>query len=139
MLLEFFAFIGLISLSMIALAEFRDGNEVIGIIGCVFIVLMGVWLLNEPIQIRSGETLKQTGIDTTVTNSTFMNLTNQTFANTTSETTFGSTKKTVYDYADLTINFFGVGGAYNIVFGLVFMLLGMLGAYKYALNLKSIL
>lgn len=122
MYLEVVGFWGLICLAMFYIAEWKNKNVAIGFIGAILLVILGVWLAGNPIEIKTGETssLSQTSIA------------NHSIDNMTYTPTSGSETK-VSVYTAVSAGFFNL----NLSLGMVFMLVGVIAAFKYAFNFKS--
>ena len=121
MYLEVVGFWGLICLAFFYIAEWKNKNVTIGLIGSILLVVLGIWLVGNPIEIKTGETSSL--IQTSIANSSVSNITY-------TPTSGSEIKSNVY--SAVSAGFFNL----NLSLGLVFMLIGVLAGFKYAFAFK---
>lgn len=122
MLLEIAGFWGLICLVMFYIAEWKNRNVAIGLIGGILLVLLGAWLLGDPLQIKTGESLSLS--QTSIANMSDPNLTY-------TPTSGSETKSNIY--TPVIAGFFNL----NLSLGIIFMLVGIMACYRYAMQFKQ--
>lgn len=73
MYLEILAFFGLIILVLVALAETK--KPAMGLFAAIFLFVLSLWIMSEPLQMRSGETKSISSTSVLVDNTTSTNST----------------------------------------------------------------
>jgi hypothetical protein len=122
MYLEVLGFWGLLCLAGFVVSEWKGRNVTIGIISAVLLVLLGAWLLAEPVEIKTGE-------NTLATQSYFMNVSTP---NSSYIPQSGNSVQTNV-YSSVSATFF----IFNQALGAVFVLIGLWAGYKYAFAMKQ--
>lgn len=122
MLLEVVGFWGIICLVGFFVAEWKKRNVAIGFISAVLLVVLGLWLIAEPVQIQTGTTQYSSQsyfLNTSIANSSYIPLS-------------GNVTQ-INVYTTINASFFN----FNQTLGMVFTLLGVLASFKYAFNFRD--
>jgi len=117
---DVFAFWGIIILAMFAFAELRKEWRIVGLISSVFLIILGVWVIPDGLQIKTGETT----VLNTISNSTVANIT----TTDTAQTVVGIWTNMTVPYQNI------IGMPAEQIIAILFVGLGMWGAIVYWLR-----